>query len=74
METLLNAKQGKEVEIVSFNGGSNFVLKLYKLGIQEGVKIKIKKKDKICPILLDVNGSTVAIGRGMASKILVKEN
>ena len=73
MGVLLNQKQGQKVEVVGFNGGSNFISKLYKLGIKEGVKVNIKKKSHICPILLEVNGSAVALGRGMASKILVKE-
>ncbi len=73
MEILLNQKEGQLVEIMEFEGGSNFVSKLYKLGIKEGVKVFIKQKCRICPILLEVNGSTVAVGRGMAGKILVRK-
>ena len=72
MGTLLNQKEGQKVEIIALKGGSNFISKLYKLGIKEGVKVNIKKKSNICPILLEVNGSIVAIGRGMAAKILVR--
>ncbi len=74
MNALLNLDQGKEVKVIKFRGGSNFISKLYKLGIKEGVTLKIKKKSNICPILIEVNGSTVAIGRGMAAKIFVEEN
>lgn len=72
MGVLLNQKEGQKVEIVELKGCSNFISKLYKLGIKEGVKVNIKRKSNICPILLEVNGSTVAIGRGMAAKILVR--
>ena len=73
MGVLLDQKQGQNVEVIELKGGSNFVSKLYKLGIKEGVKVFIKQKCKICPILLEVNGSTVAVGRGMAGKILVRK-
>ncbi len=73
MDVLLNKGEGKKVEIVDLRGGSNFISKLYKLGLKEGVVLLIKKKSKICPVLLEVNGSTVAIGRGMAAKIVVRE-
>ncbi len=74
MKSLIEIKTGNLAQVLSLAGGSGFISKLYKLGIKEGVKIKVKKKSKICPILLEVNGSTVAVGRGMASKIMVEES
>ncbi len=74
MNSLLSFEQGKEATVIKFSGCPNFIAKLYKLGIKEGVSIKIKKKSNVCPILIEVCGSTVAIGRGMAAKIMVEEN
>ncbi len=70
---LIETSMDQQVTVKGFTGGSNLVSKLYKLGIKEGVSVKIKKKSNICPILLEINGSTVAIGRGMAAKIIVEE-
>lgn len=70
---LIETSMDQQVTVKGFTGGSNLVSKLYKLGIKEGVSVKIKKKSNICPILLEINGSTVAIGRGMAAKTIVEE-
>ena len=41
------------------------------LGIHEGEKIRIVKND-VGPIIVEVKGTRVAIGRGLASKIEVE--
>ncbi len=72
MAMLAECKTGDCLKVLEFCGCSNFIAKMYNLGVKEGVVIKVKRKAKVCPILLEVNGSCIAVGRGMASKIKVE--
>ena len=72
MALLAECKTGDCLKVVEFCGCSNFTAKMYNLGVKEGVVIKVKRKAKVCPLLLEVNGSCIAVGRGMASKIKVE--
>ena len=55
-------------EIVAGHKAHRF---LADLGIHEGEKIRIVKND-VGPIIVEVKGTRVAIGRGLAGKIQVK--
>lgn len=44
--------------------------RLYELGLNKGTKITMVKND-IGPVILNVYGHKLALGRGLASKIMV---
>lgn len=44
--------------------------RLYELGLNKGTKVTMVKND-IGPVILNVYGHKLALGRGLASKILV---
>jgi Fe2+ transport system protein FeoA len=71
--SLIECKNGEEVIVLSVNAGLMAKRRLADLGIVPGVKI-IKKQSALFrgPVEIIVRGSTLAIGRGLASKILVK--
>ncbi|MDD2646722.1 MAG: FeoA domain-containing protein [Patescibacteria group bacterium] len=71
--TLIDLKENQEVEIISVVGGQMVTKRLADLGLVFGTKIKILGKAPFWgPIEIEVLGSKLALGRGIASKILVK--
>lgn len=63
----------KKLKVIKINGGCNVKNKLYHLGIYEGVEVEKKISYKKGPVIVKVLNSEVAIGRGMAEKIVVEE-
>ena len=68
---LSNLSSGEEAIVEEFLGGRGLCTRLYAMGITPGVKIRVLSIAG--PILLEVRGSKLALGRGMASKILVRK-
>ncbi len=69
---LVDVPENTKVQIVSFSGGYNFVRRLQEMGLVPGQIAKIIRNSKVGPVEVSVMGSNLAIGRGIASKILVK--
>ena len=66
-------KAGERGKIIEIRGGYNLLKKLGLLGIRVGVNvIKISSQIMRGPITLRVGNSRIAIGYGMAKKILVR--
>jgi ferrous iron transport protein A len=72
--SLIQIVKGKSVQVAKIEGGKNFQSKAESLGLRVGVTVK-KLSTQVMrgPITLQVGSSKVAIGRGMAKKILVKD-
>jgi len=70
-KALIDIKAGEKVDIFSINAGFKAHNFLADLGIHEGEKVRVVKND-YGPIILEVKNTRVAIGRGLAQKILVK--
>ena len=62
----------KEVTIVSINGGRGMKSRLYSMGLIPGVKVKVLNTAAPGPFLVLVRDFKVALGYGIAKKILVK--
>ncbi len=73
MISLMELEQGDKAVIKGFRGGYRFQVQLNNLGVHEGDEIEIKKKGAFGPLLISVHNSNVAIGRGVASKIMVEK-
>ncbi|WP_353684291.1 FeoA domain-containing protein [Thermodesulfovibrio sp. 3907-1M] len=74
MKTLLDINNGKRVKILKISGGRGIRQHLQCLGIHIGDIVTLKKSSFLGgPVLLEVNGFDVALGRGVASKIEVEE-
>lgn len=70
---LIELPEGEEGEVVLIIGGRRVIMRLCSLGITPGTKIKVLRKAPIGgPLEIEVRGTKVAIGRGIASKILIK--
>lgn len=71
--SLANLKDDEKGRITSLEGGHGFQRKLRVMGIREGQIIKIITKQPFKgPYTIEVCGSHVTIGRGMAQKIFVE--
>jgi len=70
---LINIKSGEDAEIISILGGQMVNKRLSDLGLTPGTKIKVLRKAPFwSQIEIEVKGSKLVLGRGLASKILVK--
>ncbi|MEM4721425.1 MAG: FeoA family protein [Candidatus Methanomethylicaceae archaeon] len=70
---LLELPEGSEAEVVFLVGGRGLISRLCSLGITPGTVVKLLRRAPIGgPLELSVRSTKVAIGRGVASKVLVK--
>ena len=72
---LTECESGEEVIVLSVNTGYRAKTRLANLGLVPGVKVKKMKNAPFRgPIEIKVKGSTLVLGRGLASKIIIKRN
>lgn len=72
-KTLAELQPGESAEIVALNGGEGFRARLRAMGLAEGRTVR--KFSRIRwggPIVVIVDRAQVAVGRGMAKKIVVR--
>ena len=73
IKCLTECEEGEETIIKSVNCGHKAKRRLANLGLVPGTKIKKKKAAPFRgPLKIVVKGSSLVIGRGLASKILVE--
>jgi len=71
---LLQVEIGKTVRVIRFAGGKNLDHKLRQLGLLPGNCARMIRQAPLGgPVMVEVDGRSVAIGRGIASKIIVEE-
>jgi len=68
---LIMASRGSKVRLVSINGGKQMTSRLAAMGLLPGVEVEIINNAPGDPFILDVRGSRLVLGRGMAHKIFV---
>ena len=75
-EVLLSSlKVGEKATIKSFTGGSSAKQRLIDMGLTVGTEVDITKCAPFSgPVCLCVRDSCLAIGHGLASKIIVTKN
>ena len=62
----------KQVRVVAIEGGHNVRSHLSLLGIHIGDWLKVVERAPFRgPVLVEINGTRVAIGRGVAAKVIV---
>ena len=70
---LSEVEKGK-YKIKNIDAGRKATERLANLGVFSESEVEVLSNTKICPIKIRVKGSTYAIGRGLASKIEVKND
>ena len=63
---------GEEVTLIDIEGGRGIRSKLYSMGLVPGVALKVLNRNSAGPVMVAVRDSRLAIGRGMARKIIVE--
>ena len=72
-ERLLQLKKGVKAKIIRFIGGRCFKTNLRTIGMREGKNIEVASLQPLGgPLVVKVDNTTLAVGRGMASKIIVE--
>lgn len=63
---------GKNVILIDIEGGMGVRSKLYSMGLVPGVKLTVLNQNVAGPIMIAIKNSRVAIGHGIAQKIIVE--
>lgn len=66
------ASPGQEVRLVGIHGGWGVRRRLADMGLTPGEKLWIVQSGRSGPLLIAVRDSRLALGRGMAHKIMVE--
>ena len=71
--TLTQVNPGQTVRILSFRGGVGLEHKLRQLGLVPGDIARVLRFAPLGgPLLVEVEGRSIALGRGVASKVIVE--
>jgi ferrous iron transport protein A len=70
---LPDLKNNESAFVESIEAGMRLFNRLASMGICEGKELKVVKNSGEGPVVIDIDGSRFAIGRGMAQKITVKK-
>lgn len=72
--SLCDLKKNQEAVIVSVTAGLKVAKRLADLGLTPNTTIKVLRKTIFCgPVEVQVRGTNLILGKGMATKILVKK-
>jgi ferrous iron transport protein A len=64
---------GQEGQVVQVQGGRGMALRLARLGVRPGAVVRLVSSGPLRgPLLVEVEGMRVALGRGVARRILVR--
>lgn len=70
---LLDTPKNKLVRIVDYRGGIGVGSKLRQLGLCPGRKVKVLRYAPMGgPVMVDIDGRSVALGRGIAGRVRVE--
>ena len=72
MMPLAMVSPGEEARLVAIRGGQRLRKRLADLGLNLGMTVRILQRDAQGPLILVVKDSRLALGRGMAHKIMVE--
>lgn len=70
---LSTIQTGKSVIIESINFSSKLRRKLQDMGLTPGVRLNVVSKSLLGPLVVDVRGTRVALGKGIVTNIQVSE-
>ena len=66
------ASPGETVTVVNVRAGWGLQGRLADMGLTPGVQVRVINSQMSGPIMIDLRGSRLALGRGVAHKIMVK--
>ena len=69
---LSDASAGSTVKVTDIDAGRGLTARLAAMGLIPGTQIAVSVNDRKGPVVVMVKDSKIALGRGMAEKILVQ--
>ncbi len=70
---LLDLPKGQTATIIDYRGGKNIDFKLRQLGLSPGRTVSVLRYAPMGgPLMLDVEGRSVALGRGIAARVQIE--
>jgi Fe2+ transport system protein FeoA len=69
---LAMASQGEEVTVANIKAGRGLTKRLSDMGLTPGTTLMVITSHGPGPILIDLRGSRLVLGHGIAQKIMVK--
>lgn len=69
---LVFMSRGKKCRVDKIDGGDLICKKLMEMGFNTGAILDIVKND-VGPLIIGIGESRIALGRGMAQKIIIQE-
>lgn len=73
LKPLSQVREGKMVVLARIDAGHGLNNRLAAMGLLPKVRIKVVNNHHPGPFVIDLKGSKMALGRGMAHKIMVRE-
>jgi len=72
MMPLVMVSPGEEVRLVAIQGGQRMRKRLADLGLNLGMTVRVIQRNGHGPLILAVKDSRLALGHGMAHRIMVE--
>lgn len=70
---LLDITKGEKVRIIDYTGGRGVGHKLRQIGLYPGREVKVLRYAPLGgPVMIEVDGRSVALGRGIAERVQVE--
>lgn len=73
MKPLSELGSGREGVVTRLEGGQGFRHRVETMGIRIGKRIRVVARHPWGPIVVDIGGCQITMGRGMANKVLIEE-
>lgn len=70
--SLISLKPNDYAKMKDISGGDEVIKRLCELGLHEGALFKVEKND-FGPIILNISGNKLALGRGLAASVMVEK-
>jgi ferrous iron transport protein A len=71
IQSLSEIRSGRKVKLVSVEAGRGLINRLVSMGLLPNVEITVINNSHPGPFVINVKGSKIMLGRGMAHKIMV---
>jgi ferrous iron transport protein A len=71
-ENLTNLQPGERGRVSAIDAGKYATKRLYEIGFNTSAHVTVIKND-IGPVIVSINGNKVALGRGLASKVVLSK-
>jgi ferrous iron transport protein A len=72
LRSLVDLAAGECGRVQRIAAGANATKRLYEMGFNTGAQVRVMKND-FGPLIVALEGNKIALGRGLAEKMLVKK-